>query len=125
MKRSFKKSFMVLTSTLFLMVIFGGLLAPSFAEESVMYGRQLMTPEEIAQHRAKMQSFQTAQERETYRLEHHRRMQKRAEAQGVTLPDMPMERGKGMGMGRQQSDGMGMGMGQGQRQGHGMGRGRP
>jgi hypothetical protein len=124
MKLSLIKSFMALTSTLFfLIIVFGGLLTPSFAEDGVIYGRQLMTPEEIAQHQAKMRSFQTAQEREVYRLEHHRRMQQRAETQGETLPDMPMERGKEMGMGQRQGDGMGMGMGR--QQGNGMGRGRP
>lgn len=127
MKLSFRKIFMTLTSALFLMVIWGGIFTPSFAQEGAIYGRQLMTAEEIAEHQAKMRSFQTAQEREAYRLEHHRRMQERAEAQGQTLPDMPMERGKGMGMGmgmgQRQSNGMGMGMGR--QQGNGMESGRP
>jgi hypothetical protein len=109
MKLSLRKSSMTLTSVLFLIVIFGGLMTSSFAEEDIIYGRQLMTPEEIAQHRAKMRSFQTEQERATYRLEHHRKMQQRAEIQGFTLPETPMERGSGMGVGRQRSDGMGHG----------------
>jgi hypothetical protein len=123
MKLSFRKPFMALASALFLMVVWGVIFAPSFAQEGAIYGRQLMTAEEIAEHQAKMRSFQTAQEREAYRLEHHQRMQQRAETQGVTLPDAPMERGKGMGMGQRQSNGMGMGMGR--QQGNGMERGKP
>ncbi len=111
MKLSLRKSFMTLTSALFLMIIFGGIFTPGFAEENAIYGRELMTPEEIAEHRTKKRSLQTAQEQEAYRLEHHQRMQQRVEAQGMTLPDTPMQRGKGMDMGRQQGDGMGMGMG--------------
>ncbi len=62
-----------------------------------------MTPEEMAEHRAKMRSLQTNEEREAYRLEHHQMMQERAREQGVTLPDEPPTAGRqggGMGMGR-------------------------
>jgi len=93
------------------------LLAPlSFADEPV-YGYQLMSEQERAEHRAKMRSFQTEQEREAYRKEHHKMMQERAKAQGVTLPDEPMPRGQGKGMGK----GQGMGQGQGYRGGQGQG----
>ena len=80
----------------------------SFADEQV-YGWQLMSEQERNEHRAKMQSMKTAQERERYRMEHHKMMQERAKAQGVTLPDMPAQGGKGMGSGT----GMGQGGGAG------------
>ena len=65
-----------------------------------IYGSQLMTQQERAQYRAHMRSLRTAQERERFRMEHHERMQERAQARGVTLPDMPPARGgRGMGPG--------------------------
>lgn len=88
----------------------------SFADEPI-YGYQLMTEQERAEHRAKMQSFQTEQEREAYRIEHHKMMQERARAQGITLPDEPMPRGQGRGMGPGMGKGMGPGMNRGQGQG--------
>jgi len=71
------------------------------------YGGQFMTEQERAEHRAKMQSLKTPQEREKYRLEHHKKMQARAKEQGITLPDMPPRGGRGMGPG----SGRGMGPG--------------
>ena len=50
-----------------------------------IYGSQLMTQQERAQYRAHMRSLRTAQERERFRMEHHERMQERAQARGVTL----------------------------------------
>jgi len=76
---------------------------------STIYGSQLMTQQERNEYRAKMRSLRTAQERERFRMEHHERMQERAQARGVTLPDMPPARGGG-GMG---SGGQGMGPGGG------------
>ena len=88
------------------------LLAPlGFADEPV-YGYQLMSEQERAENRAKMRSFQTEQEREAYRQEHHKMMQERAKAQGVTLPDEPMPRGQGKGMGQGQGYRGGQGQGQ-------------
>ncbi|WP_455206918.1 hypothetical protein [Kaarinaea lacus] len=101
-------------------------IAPlGFADEPI-YGYQLMTEQERAEHRAKMQSFQTEQEREAYRQEHHKMMQERAKAQGVTLPDEPMPRGQGRGMGPGMGagQGMGQGMGPGMDQGKGQGQGQ-
>lgn len=66
-------------------------------EQRQVYGWELMSPQERAQHREKMRSLETEQAREQYRMEHHRRMQKRAEQQGVTLPDTPQPRGHGQG----------------------------
>ena len=84
-------------------------VAPTTVSEETVYGYQLMTEQERAEHRAKMRSFNTEAEREAYRQQHHEMMQERARAQGVTLPDEPMSRGQGRGMGK------GQGMGQGYR----------
>jgi hypothetical protein len=69
-------------------------------EKPVVYGWELMTPEERKAHREKMRSFKTAKEREEYRKEHHKKMQARAKAKGMKLPyEEPGPRGKGMGQG--------------------------
>jgi hypothetical protein len=73
-----------------------------------VYGYELMTPIERREYQTKMRALNTEQEREAFRLEHHRLMQERARAQGKTLPDMPPA---GMGPG----SGMGGGMGPGYR----------
>src|SRR3990167_2344613 len=62
-----------------------------------IYGSQLMTLQERNEYRTKMRSLKTEQERETYRLEHHKQMQERAKAKGVSLPDEPPARGAGPG----------------------------
>lgn len=65
-----------------------------------MYGSQLMTPEERAEQHNKMCAAKTDEEREQIRKEHHERMQERAKAKGVTLPEMPMNKRMGRwGMG--------------------------
>lgn len=84
----------------------------SHAEETV-HGWQLMTEQERGEHRTKMRSFETEQEREAYRLEHHQLMQARAKEQGVRLSDTPPQRGKGMGRGRGDGSGQRMGGGGG------------
>lgn len=76
------------------------------AQERI-YGSQLMTKQERAEHRAKLRSLKTREEREAYRLEHHKKMQERAKEKGVMLPDEPPARGGGMG----QKGGMGAGGG--------------
>ncbi|MFA5939973.1 MAG: hypothetical protein WC809_11515 [Sinimarinibacterium sp.] len=63
-----------------------------------VYGYQLMTPDEIAAHRARMQAA-TPQERARIRAEHHKLMVVRARERGVTLPDEPPMGGGGMGPG--------------------------
>lgn len=68
------------------------------AQEPI-YGSQLMTREERIEHRNKMRSLKTPEEREAYRQEHHRLMQERAKERGVTLPDAPPPRGMGPGPG--------------------------
>lgn len=89
-----------------------------------VYGYELMTPQERNEYHARMRTLTTAQEREAFRLEHHRKMQERAKAQGKTLPEMPpADRGPGMGPGMGPGSGgmgpggggMGGGMGPGQR----------
>ena len=77
--------------------------------QTPIYGSQLMTQQERNEYRARMRNLRTAQERERFRLEHHERMQERARARGITLPDEPPARGgRGMGPG-----GQGMGPGGG------------
>ena len=98
-------------------------ITPVSAADEPVYGYQLMTEQERAEHRAKMQSFQTEQEREAYRQQHHKMMQERARAQGITLPDEPMPRGQGRGMGPGKGMGSGQGMGGGQGMGQGKGQG--
>lgn len=91
-----------------------------------MYGWQLMTPQEREQHRIKMQSMETKEERKAYRYEHHEKMEKRAKEQGATLPDEPRERERERerGMDRMdRGDGRGMGSGGGRGMGSGGSRG--
>jgi hypothetical protein len=73
------------------------------------YGSQLMSPQERAEHRAKMRSLPPS-EREAYRAEHHEEMKKRAESMGLSLPDEPPVYGRGYGR---------------RGPGYGYGRGRP
>lgn len=77
--------------------------APAYAAEKTqardpqqIYGHELMTEQERAEHRQRMNSFKTEQEREQFRQKHHKKMWERAEERGVTLPEEPMTRGKGM-----------------------------
>lgn len=93
---------------------------PALAQDEPIYGQQLMTEQERAEHREKMRSLQTEEEREQYRREHHEKMQERAKERGVTLPDEPGQRGKGMNQGKGKGQGMGGGKGSGKGQGQGM-----
>ena len=77
-------------------------------QQETIYGSQIMTQQERNEQRAKMRAAKTPEEREQVRKEHHERMQERAKAQGVTLPDQPPAGGGGMGTG-----GGGMGPGGG------------
>lgn len=54
-----------------------------------IYGSQLMTQQEQNEYRDRMRAAKTVEERERIRTEHHDRMQERAKARGVTLPDQP------------------------------------
>ncbi len=84
-----------------------------------VYGSQLMTQQERIEYRNQMRALKTQEERNTFRLEHHKKMQERARERGVTLPDTPPAAGGGMGPGGGRGMGNGQGMG-----GGGMGRGR-
>ncbi len=90
-----------------------GLSAPGFAADPPIYGSQLMTAQERAEHRDRMRNAKSDAERQQIRNEHHERMRIRAKERGVTLPEVPPSRGQGKGMGP--GDGMGGGMGGGRR----------
>ena len=47
-------------------------------DQELVYGSQLMTQQERLQYQNRVRSLKTEQEREAYRLEHHRLMQQRA-----------------------------------------------
>ncbi|MDZ7752813.1 MAG: hypothetical protein U5S82_14365 [Gammaproteobacteria bacterium] len=68
-------------------------------EYPIRHGRDLMSDEEFATHRAAMVNM-TTEERQAYRVARHESMKERAAEQGVTLPDEPGMRGRGMGYGR-------------------------
>jgi hypothetical protein len=76
-------------------------------EQRPIFGWELMSVKERAEHREKMLSLKTEQERTAYRQEHHKLMQQRATERGVTIPDMPPQDrggpgpGGGAGAGRQ------------------------
>lgn len=97
-----------------------GITAPAAAQmqsdpmQERIYGYELMTPQERTEYHARLRALNTEQEREAFRLEHYRKMQERAKAQGKTLPDTPPGMGPGMGPG----GGKGM-MGPGGRGGYG------
>jgi hypothetical protein len=55
----------------------------------VIYGSQLMTPQERAAYRQKLMNAKTAEERAKIRAEHHKEMQERAKKMGKTLPPAP------------------------------------
>jgi septal ring factor EnvC (AmiA/AmiB activator) len=87
------------------------------AEERI-YGSQIMTEQERAEHRAQLSAAKTAEERERIRNEHHEKMKLRAKERGVTIPDEPPAAGMGKGMGTGgggMAPGGGMGGGRGGR----------
>ena len=105
-----RRIYVTLLSTISISLLM--LISPTTISEETVYGYQLMTEQERAEHRTKMRSFNTEAEREAYRRQHHEMMQERARAQGVTLPDEPMPRGQGGGMGKGQGYRGGQGQGQ-------------
>ena len=96
-----------LIKTILLASTFSMLFTTTSSAEDQAYGWQLMSEQERIEHRNKMRSFKTEQERERYRLEHHKKMQKRADQQGLSLPDQPRVQGQGMGTGGGQGQGRG------------------
>lgn len=97
MKHSFKRSAAI---AMFAAVFSLPVMAQ---DEEQVFGRQLMTQEELQEHRRTMQSFDMPEARQTYREEHHQRMLERARERGVTLPEEPGMQGKGMKPGKGQS----------------------
>jgi hypothetical protein len=49
----------------------------------IIYGSQLMTPQEQAEYRAKIRRLTTREERDLFRAQHQRKMQERAMAQSM------------------------------------------
>ena len=87
--------------------------ASVFAAEQI-YGSELMTEQERMEHRTKMQNMKTMEERERYKMEHHKAMQERAKERGVTMPGSPqMHNGMDGGMNGGSGGGMGGGGGGG------------
>jgi len=84
------------------------LLAPAVlqAQEEPVYGRELMTDQELQEHRQTLRNLETAEERAEYRAEHREQMEERARERGVELAEPrsgtgapgPAERGSGPGM---------------------------
>lgn len=72
-----------------------------------VYGRELMTEQERAEHQFKMRAAKSEEERKQIRKEQHEKMQIRAKERGLSMPDGPPARGGGMG------NGMGSGGGNG------------
>lgn len=71
---------------------------PPFGDDAPIFGSQIMSQEERIEHRNRMRSAKTLEEREQIRQEHHQQMLTRAKERGVVLPDEPpMRRGQGMG----------------------------
>lgn len=86
-------------------------------DQDRIFGSQLMTQQERIEYANRMRSMKTEQERQAFRLEHHKQMQDRARERGVTLPDEPPQvPGRAMG-------GPGAGMGPGGGMGPGSGAG--
>ena len=53
----------------------------------IIYGSQLMTPQEQAEYRAKILRLTTREERDLFRAQHQRKMQERARAQSMKQSD--------------------------------------
>ena len=87
-------------------------LATAQTQEPV-YGRQLMTQEEMRKYQDKMRSATSDAQRQQIRAEHHEEMRERAKSKGIVLPDEAPARGMGPGGGMGPGHGMGPGPGQG------------
>jgi len=72
---------------------------PATADEQPVYGSQLMNEQERLEHRQRMRTAPSEEQRQRIRAEHHQLMQERARQQGMTLPDGPPARGMGAGQG--------------------------
>lgn len=63
-------------------------------QQGMIFGQELMTKEELAEHRAQMMQLKTQEEREKFRQEHHALMKQRAKERGVTIADVPQGKAK-------------------------------
>lgn len=79
------------------------------AQERVIYGSHLMTPQERNEYQNRMRELKTQEERAQFRKEHHAKMQERAKERGMTLPAEPPAQGRGMGPRSGDRPGMGAG----------------
>ena len=99
------------TMTTVVALVFLAIVSAYAQDSTPIYGNQLMTQQERMEYRNQMRTLKTQEERNSFRIEHHKRMQERAKDKGLTLPDTPPERGAGMGPGA--GGGMGGGGGRG------------
>lgn len=76
---------LLLLSVLFAWPAWGYTRGPWRASEGNTQGWRLMSPEERIEHQARVRSFRTYEECQTYRVEHHRQMEARAKALGLDL----------------------------------------
>jgi hypothetical protein len=90
-------------------------------DQDRIYGSELMTEPERAEHRAQLRNLKTEQEREAFRMQHHEKMKERATARGLALPDDPPAQGKGQGVGASTGHGASMAPAHGTRKSPGMG----
>jgi hypothetical protein len=102
------KRYLTVMLTSLIILVGSSVMTVNAAEQ--VYGWQLMTQQERNEYRAKMRTMKTAEERERFRLEHHKMMQERAKERGVTLPDVPGPHNR-MGPGSGMGPGNGMGPG--------------
>lgn len=67
-----------------------------------IYGSEMMTPQERAEHAARMRSMKTEQEREAYRMEHKKKMDQRMHERSMQHQQNlnPERGGRGAGRGR-------------------------
>jgi len=104
---------LILAASAFALLFAASLATPALAQQGdQIFGRQLMTQQEIQEHQRLMQGAGSQQEREQIRAEHHQRMMERAKQRGVTLPEEPPAKGGGQGSGQGAGKG-GQGSGQG------------
>jgi hypothetical protein len=88
-------------------------------EQDQIYGVQLMTEQERADFRSRMQAAKTLEEKELIRNENHKAMQERAESRGLVLPDQqPKNKDGNNRAGKMMNQGRGMDKGEGTRYGN-------
>lgn len=113
---------MSLSGLIAALLLSGSAIAAAPAPETI-FGSQLMTEQERTVYRARMWAAESEEARAAIRAEHHEQMRARAQAQGLSLPDVPPAAGAGMGRGMGPAAGPGRGMGPGPGMGRGMGPG--